>query len=382
MQAPSLHQLFDERRVLVVAGAGGVGKTTVAAAIALSAAARGKRVLCLTIDPAKRLADRLGLDAASGAEQRLDPRTFQAAGLSISGELSLVMLDTKRTFDDLIRRHASSPEAAERILKNEFYEYVSTQLAGTQAYMAMETVLRVLGDSRYDLVVLDTPPTSDALDFLDAPDRLIEVLDSAALRWLGQAFERSGRFSLNLVARGVALVLKGIARLTGQGFLERLAEFVTEVNELFGGFKERAERVSRAFRGPEFAYLLVATPIAEALAEACFFAQRLTRLGMRADGLIVNRTHPLPESEPSREQIRAALRGKNLDFSEDLLDRVLRAHHSEAAHATRERRALDEAFAPESPLSSQRVPLTIEVPAFASSVHDVAALVAVSRRLS
>src|SRR5690349_13687804 len=168
MQAPSLLKLFDERRVLVVAGAGGVGKTTVAAAIALSAAARGKRVLCLTIDPAKRLADRLGLDAASGAEQRLDPRTFEAAGLPIAGELWLVMLDTKRTFDELIRRHASSPEAASRILKNEFYEYVSTQLAGTQAYMAMETVLSVLGDSRYDLIVLDTPPTSDALDFLDA----------------------------------------------------------------------------------------------------------------------------------------------------------------------------------------------------------------------
>jgi anion-transporting ArsA/GET3 family ATPase len=382
MQAPSLLKLFDERRVLVVAGAGGVGKTTVAAGIALSAASRGRRVLCLTIDPAKRLADRLGLDAASGAEQRLDPSTFEAAGLSLKGDLTLVMLDTKRTFDDLIRKHASSPEAAKRILENEFYEYVSTQLAGTQAYMAMETVLSVLGDPRYDLVVLDTPPTSDALDFLDAPQRLIEVLDSAALRWLAQAFERSGRFSLNLVARGVALVLRGIARLTGQGFLERLAEFVTEVNELFGGFKERAERVARAFRGPEFAYLLVATPIPEALAEACFFAQRLTRLGMRADALIVNRTHELFARDPSADDIRAALRAKNLEFSEELLERIERAHRSEAANAERERSALEQAFSADGPLSQQRIPLKIEVPAFAASVHDVAALVAVSRRLA
>lgn len=382
MQAPSLLKLFDERRVLVVAGAGGVGKTTVAAAIALSAASRGRRVLCLTIDPAKRLADRLGLDASSGAEQRLDPRTFEAAGLSIQGELTLVMLDTKRTFDDLIRRHASSPEVADRILKNEFYEYVSTQLAGTQAYMAMETVLSVLGDARYDLVVLDTPPTSDALDFLDAPDRLIEVLDSVALRWLAQAFERSGRFSLNLMARGVALVLRGIARLTGQGFLERLAEFVTEVNELFGGFKERAQRVSRAFRGPEFAYLLVATPIAEALAEASFFAQRLARLGMRADALIVNRTHEFFARDPSEDDIRAALRAKNLELSAELLERVGRAHRAEVANAERERSALAQAFAKDSALAQQQIPLTIEVPAFAASVHDVAALVAVSRRLA
>lgn len=383
MPDPTLVQLFNERRVLVVAGAGGVGKTTVAAAIALSAAAREKRVLCLTVDPAKRLADRLGLDAAaSGAEQRIDPRTFADAGLSLSGELSLVMLDTKKTFDDLIRRHASSPEAAQRILGNEFYQYVSTQLAGTQAYMAMETVLTALGDARYDLIVLDTPPTSDALDFLDAPGRLIEALDSAALRWLAQAFERSGRFSLNLVARGVALVLRGIARLTGQGFLERLAEFVTEVNELFGGFKERAERVARAFRSPEFAYLLVATPTAEALGEAAFFAERLTRSRMRADALVVNRVHPVASALPSAADVHGALRAHGREASDDLVERILTAHRAEAAQAARERKSLERTLGAGSALSAARIPLVIEVPAFAASVHDVAALVAVSRRLA
>jgi anion-transporting ArsA/GET3 family ATPase len=382
MPDPTLVQLFNERRVLVVAGAGGVGKTTVAAAIALSAAARGKRVLCLTVDPAKRLADRLGLDAASGAEQRIDPRTFADAGLSLSGELSLVMLDTKKTFDDLIRRHASSSEAAQRILDNEFYQYVSTQLAGTQAYMAMETVLTALGDARYDLIVLDTPPTSDALDFLDAPERLIEALDSAALRWLAQAFERSGRFSLNLVARGVALVLRGIARLTGQGFLERLAEFVTEVNELFGGFKERAQRVASAFRSPEFAYLLVATPTPEALGEAAFFAERLTRSRMRADALVVNRVHPVASAMPSAADVHGALGTHGRQASDDLVERILTAHRAEAAQAARERKSLERTLASGSALSAARIPLVIEVPAFAASVHDVAALVAVSRRLA
>jgi anion-transporting ArsA/GET3 family ATPase len=382
MPASPLQQLVSERRVLVVAGAGGVGKTTVAAALALSAAARGSRVLCLTVDPAKRLADRLGLDpGASGAEQQIDPRTFEAAGLALTGELTLVMLDTKRTFDDLVRRHASSAEVAERILDNEFYEYVSTQLAGTQSYMAMEKVLSVLDDPRYDLLVLDTPPTSDALDFLNAPDRLIEALDSAALRWLAQAFERSGRFGLNLMARGVALVLRGLARLTGRGFLERLAEFVSEVNELFGGFKARAERVSRAFRGPQFAYLLVATPTPSALSEAGFFAERLARLGLRADGLVINRTHPPPGAPPSLQEVSAALAVRGLDSSRDFCDRVLKAHRSETSFATLERHALEAALATGSPLAAQGILLTIEVPAFPVGVHDVAALVAVSRRL-
>jgi anion-transporting ArsA/GET3 family ATPase len=372
--------LLTEKRVLVVAGAGGVGKTTVAAALALSAAAQGRRVLCLTIDPAKRLFDRLGLNAGSEAEQAVDPAPFRAAGLTIQGSLTLVMLDTKRTFDDLVRKHASSAEVAERILENEFYEYVSTQLAGTQAYMAMEKVLAVLSDERFDLVVLDTPPTSDALDFLDAPERLVEVLDSAALRWLAQAFEQSGRLSLNLVARGVALVLRGIARLTGRGFLERLAEFVTEVNQLFGGFKERAHRVALAFRRPEFAYLLVATPAQPPLAEAAFFAERLERLGMRADALVVNRVLPCDAPEPGLGAIRAALAAAGSSEGSDLAERVLAAYRAERALAEIERRTSELFLSGTGPIAKTRVPLQVEVPSFPESVHDVAALTAVARR--
>jgi len=380
MPGSPLLRLLLERRVLVVAGAGGVGKTTIAAALALTAAAHGRRVLCLTIDPAKRLADRLGLDGASGSEQRVERAPFLRAGLDMKGELTLVMLDTKRTFDELVRRHASDPAVAERILRNEFYEYVSTQLAGTQAYMAMEKVLSVLSDARYDIVVLDTPPTSDALDFLDAPERLIETLDSPALRWLSEAFEKSGRFSLNVVARGVALVLRGIARLTGQGFLERLAEFVTEVNELFGGFKERARRVGLAFRQPEFAYLLVATPQPSALDEAAFFAERLERLGMRADALVVNRMLPPSGREPELEAVRAVLAAEGVAEPSDLAERVLAASRAERAASELERRTLELSAADPRAIGKSRVPVRVEVPSFAESVHDVAALVAVSRR--
>jgi anion-transporting ArsA/GET3 family ATPase len=366
--------------VIVVAGAGGVGKTTIAAGVALAAAARGRRVLCLTVDPAKRLADRLGLDVSSGDEQHVEPARFRELGLPISGELSLVMLDTKRTFDDLVRRYASSPEACQRILDNEFYEYVSTQLAGTQAYMAMEKVLSVLDDPRFDLVVLDTPPTSDALDFLDAPERLKETLDSAALGWLVQAFERSGRLGLNLLARGVALVLRSIARLTGQGFLERLAEFVTEVNELFGGFRERADRVARAFRDPHFAYALVATPVSDALEEASFFAERLQALGMRADALVINRTRPRVSGEPSKPVLLDALTARKLSTSQSFADRILVAASAERHAADLERATLEAALGRTSSLAVERIPLRIQVPVFPESVHDILALIDVSRR--
>ncbi|MGC4092099.1 MAG: ArsA-related P-loop ATPase [Polyangiaceae bacterium] len=382
MPESPIASLSASRRVLVVAGAGGVGKTTVAAALGLAAAARGLNVLCLTVDPAKRLLDRLGVDASGDVEQALDARKFAAAGLPLSGRLSVSMLDTKHTFDELVRRHASSPEAAQRILSNEFYEYVSSQLAGTQSYMAMEKVLSVLEGGRYDLVVLDTPPTSDALDFLDAPERLIETLDSPALRWLRDAFERSGRLGLNWIARGAALVLRGLSRLTGRRFLERLAEFVGELNELFGGFRERAERVAHAFRGPEFAYLLVATPAREALDEARFFAERLQRTGMRADGLIVNRVRPAPSEPPSPSDLRALLTQKGLGEPSDLGERILRAAAEEAAAVDVERRTLESARAPGSPLADGRLPFALELPAFPTSVHDVAALVSVCRCLA
>jgi anion-transporting ArsA/GET3 family ATPase len=346
----------------------------------LAAAARGLRVLCLTIDPAKRLSDRLGVDGKA-ADHAVDPATFAAEGLILKGEFSVTMLDTKRTFDDLVRRHASSPEAAARILSNEFYEYVSTQLAGTQAYMAMEKVRSVLEDGRYDLIVLDTPPTSDALDFLDAPARLIETLDSAALRWLSEAFARSGRLSLNLMARGMALVLRAIARLTGRRFLERLAEFVTEVNELFGGFRERAERVARAFRGPDFAYVLVATKASEALDEARFFAERLERLGMRADALIVNRARVDPGEPPAEDTLEAFLVARGVPHDDTLAARVLVAQGEEAAAFAYEQGVLRTELSREGALAAGRIPLSIEIPAFAESVHDVAALVAVCRHL-
>src|SRR6187402_53192 len=330
--ADSLRPLLEGKQIVVCVGAGGVGKTTVAAALALGFAQQGERVLCITIDPAKRLADSLGLGAMSTEEQRVSPELFERAGLEVSGELTVLMLDTKRTFDELVRRHASSPEVRERILQNRIYNYVSTSLAGTQSYMAMEKVLLVERDPRFDVIVLDTPPTSNALDFLDAPDRLIEAIDSAAMRWLVQTFEKSGRFSLSFVARGVALVLRGIGRLTGKGFLEHLAEFVVELNELFGGFRERAVAVAKAFRSPGMAYVLVTSPAPAAIDEVSFFAARLREQGMHPDAVVVNRIQPNPAPTTRFELTRAA-RELGLELSAQALAGVERAADDDRTRA-------------------------------------------------
>lgn len=367
-----LQRLTATRRVVVCAGAGGVGKTTIAAALSLSAAGRGRRVLCLTIDPARRLADSLGLTLSPGVEAEVAPERLAAVGTGTAGSLSVAMLDPKQTFDDLVTRHASSREAAQQILQNQFYRHVSTSLAGTQSYMAMEKVLSVLKSGRYDLIVLDTPPTSEALDFLDAPERLVEALDSPAMRWLVQAIQPTGGFSMRLLARGVAALLRTMGRLTGRGFLEDMAAFVGELNELFGGFKERASEVSRAFRAPDFGYLLVAAPSGPALEEARFFAERLRRSGLRADALVLNRVHGVA-APATAEAVASLLAERGLGVQPEQL---LKAQADEQARARTEAPELDKArrlFPPES---------LWFVPVMAGDVRGLSDLAKVSRALT
>lgn len=374
--ADSLRPLLEGKQIVVCVGAGGVGKTTVAATIALGFAQQGERVLCITIDPAKRLADSLGLGAMSSEEQRVSPELFERAGLAVTGELTVLMLDTKRTFDDLVRRHASSPAVRERILQNRIYSYVSTSLAGTQSYMAMEKVLLVRDDPRFERIVLDTPPTSNALDFLDAPERLIEAIDSAAMRWLVQTVEKSGRFSLNFLARGVALVLRGIGRITGKGFLEHLAEFVVELNELFGGFRERAAAVAKAFRGPNLAYVLVTSPAPAAIDEVSYFAARLREQGMHPEAVVVNRLQPNP-APASANEIAKAARELGLELPTTTIESVLRAAEDERTRAVFEAGQLQ---ALNGSLGGEPPPI-LHVPVQAADVHDVRGLAHVAALL-
>lgn len=377
----TLADLVMSRRVVVAVGSGGVGKTTIAAALGLAAAARGRRVLCLTIDPARRLAEALGLEPMSGDEQRVDPARFTRAGITVRGSLAAMMLDTKRTFDELIIKHASSPERARRLLDNKLYRYVSTSLAGTQEYMAMEKLVAVQGDPSFDLIVLDTPPTANALDFLDAPERLVDALDSNAMRWIVQAFQSTGKVSFNLVARSAGAVLRGIARVTGAGFLEAVAEFLAELNDLFGGFKQRAKVVEAALRSPDVTFVLVTSPAPTSIQEVLFFSERLEQASMSRGAFVVNRFRLPPAGLNGTQAERAeaaanAMKARGLALDSDAAGRLVQAHaeaESLSALDALHVRLLDER-------QGSRVPI-VRVPELPSDVHDLRGLADVARTL-
>ncbi len=354
--------------MLVTVGAGGVGKTTTAAALAVAAAARGKRVLCLTIDPAKRLAESLGLDHMRTEAVVVAPERFQAAGVPHTGSLTVMMLDTKRTFDELVRKHSSSPEKAERLLQNRLYQYVSTSLAGTQEYMAMEKLVAVKADPRYDLIVLDTPPTANALDFLDAPERLMGALDSPAMRWFVEAFQSTGKVSFNVLAKSAAMVLRTIGKITGGGLLQDMARLITELNELFGGFRERAGQVQRELRSKDVDFLLVTSPAPMSVREVLYFSERLRTSAMPRGAFIVNRMRfppKFPEGAPLSE-VSSAIRDLGITLEEGAEERLARAHADQAKLAS-----LDVAYVAQlAREAGGKVPV-IRVPEFASDVRDV-----------
>jgi anion-transporting ArsA/GET3 family ATPase len=287
-----------------------------------------------------------------------------------------MMLDTKRTFDDLVAKHASSPEVRDRILGNKLYQHVSTSLAGTQEYMAMEKLYAIKGDPSYDLVILDTPPTTNALDFLDAPERMVGALDSPVLHWLVKAFQSSGKLGLNLLTRGAAAVLRGLSKLTGYGFLETLSEFIALINELFGGFKRRAAEVSRALRGPDVAYVLVTSPDPMSIREISYFADRLREQGMPRDALVVNRLHPRGGPLPDLRTIAEELERMNVRLDEGGAERVRRAAEDEARQGALDAQHL---AALGDLVTHDGAPLRVDVPAFPGDVHDLATLARVAR---
>jgi len=272
----------------------------------------------------------------------------------------VMMLDTKRTFDELVLKYSSTAERSQKLLQNKLYQYVSTSLAGTQEYMAVEKLVSVKDDPKFDLIVLDTPPTANALDFLDAPERLIDALDSQTMRWFIEAFQSTGKVSLNLLARGAAAVLRNIGRITGGGFLEAMAEFITELDDLFGGFKQRARVVHETLRGGDVAFVLVTSPNPMSMREVLYFAERLAEHGMPRSAFVVNRLHFPPRgraSTPAEAAAAIAARGLKIGASE-----VCRA---EADHF--KLAALDAAWI--GMLDAQGAAI-VRVPELATDVHD------------
>jgi len=288
-----------EARLLVVVGAGGVGKTTLAAALGVGAAWAGARTLVMTFDPSLRLKDALGVGDA--ARDRPVP-----VALGAPGHLEVSLLDPRRTFDELVRRHAPDRAAATRILENRFYRHLAGHLAGTLEYMAVERLFAVATEDRYDRIILDTPPTRQALDFLEAPDRIVAFLDSGALRIaLAPWFSRVGRLRIPAAGRPVARLLD---RVVGLGLLRDMAEFFQAFGPLYAGFRQRALDVGRLLRDPATAFALVAGPGSNRVPEALFFARRLRETGHHLSTVIANQMHPpitVPAEAPP--EVRAGL---------------------------------------------------------------------------
>jgi anion-transporting ArsA/GET3 family ATPase len=270
-------------RIIVCCGAGGVGKTTIAAALALRGAELGRRTAVLTIDPARRLAGAMGLD-----ELENQPRPVDRVNKQAGGALDAMMLDMKRTFDEVVIAHAS-PDKAARILDNQFYQALSSSFAGTQEYMAMEKLGQLHQAGQYDLIVVDTPPSRSALDFLDAPARLGSFLDGRLIRVLAAPAKVGGRAYLRVVQTGVTTFTGIFTRLLGTELLQDIQTFVAALDSMFGGFRERAEHTYALLGAPETQFVVIATPDGDALREASYFVERLAADGMHLAGIVLNR---------------------------------------------------------------------------------------------
>ncbi|MCX4907655.1 ArsA family ATPase [Streptomyces sp. NBC_00878] len=292
-------------RIVVCCGSGGVGKTTTAAALGLRAAERGRKVVVLTIDPARRLAQSMGIDALDNT-----PRRVKGVDDSADGELHAMMLDMKRTFDEIVEAHADRERAA-AILNNPFYQSLSAGFAGTQEYMAMEKLGQLRARDEWDLIVVDTPPSRSALDFLDAPKRLGSFLDGKLIRLLTAPAKLGGRAGMKFLNVGMSMMTGTIGKLLGGQLLKDVQTFVAAMDTTFGGFRTRADATYKLLQAPGTAFLVVAAPERDALREAAYFVERLAAEDMPFAGLVLNRVHGSGAAQLSAERALGA--AENLD---------------------------------------------------------------------
>jgi anion-transporting ArsA/GET3 family ATPase len=374
-------RIIDDRRtrIIVCCGSGGVGKTTIAAAIGLRAAERGRHVVVLTVDPARRLAQSMGLTTLDNTPRPVDGVTGNG------GSLHAMMLDMKRTFDEIVESHAD-PDRAAQILANPFYQSLSSSFAGTQEYMAMEKLGQLRRADEWDLIVVDTPPSRSALDFLDAPQRLGRFLDGRLLRMLVAPAKLGGRTGFKMINAGFGMVTAVITKIIGSQLLRDVQTFVSAMDTMFGGFRERAEYTYRLLRAPGTSFVVVAGPEQDALREASYFVERLERDGMPLAGLILNRVHHSPAARLSAARSLAAAEtlqsimdgdpaatGTSGENGTALAVTALRLH-AERMHQTASERRLAQRFTSAHPL----VPVA-QIPAQPEDVHDLAGLRAIGQ---
>ncbi|HVG89338.1 MAG TPA: ArsA-related P-loop ATPase [Gaiellales bacterium] len=370
----SLEAVLQGKRIVVCAGAGGVGKTTCAAAIGMAAAGRGMRVLVMTIDPARRLAGALGLPDIGDEPHRVD---LTGRGMPAAGRLDALMLDAKGTFDRLVREHAPTTERAERILRNPIYRQVSGAVAGSQEYMAMERLWELHAEGGYDLIVLDTPPARNALDFLDAPGRVMRFIEGRALRLLLRPGLRAGRLGLRVLGSGTQVMMSAVERLTGLTLLEDVSEFLGAFDGMYEGFRDRAERVGELLASERTTFVLITSAEPEPIGEAEAFWQALVEHGMPFGGAVVNKVHPDHLQGRGRRGVRSRAQRQLVDAGvpEAVATRAAANLDGLQALASRDRTAierLERLIAPQ--------PLLC-VPRLDHDVDDLDAVSAVSRHL-
>lgn len=360
MSIPSL----EDRRVIVCCGSGGVGKTTISAGIALALANNGARVAVVTIDPARRLASALGLEALGD-----EPRQVEIGPTGTAGELWALQLDAKATFDRLVRRHAPSPDAAQRILDNRIYEHLSGAVAGSQEYMAVERLNELTDDPRFEVIVLDTPPAQNALDFLDAPARITHFIEGKSLRMLLSPGAAAGHLGWKVLHAGSSTVISILERVTGAQLLRDLSEFLAAFDGMYSGFSERAERVRTLLHSPRAAFVVVSSADDEPVREAVMLVERLTQDHYPLGPAVMNRVRQRAECDPPpRDALIDAYADAGAGHPEDLADRTLAQLDDDDARARRDH----DACARLARLLGDRAPL--QVPDFADEPVEIAGL--------
>jgi len=361
---------LEGKRICIVAGSGGVGKTTASAALALGLAAAGQRVAVVTIDPARRLADTLGLDELGNEPRMVDPAVLETHGIEMKGELWAMMLDPKATFDGLIAKLAPDERTRDDVLGNRIYAQLSSAIAGSQEFSAVAKLYDLHRDGAYDAIVLDTPPSRNALDFLDAPDRLTDFFEGRALK----LFLVPTGIAARVMGAGTGVVFSLLKKLTGVNLLDDVSILFRAMGGLIDGFRERAAAVKALLADPATTFLIVASPEREPVAEAIFFRQKLREARMPFGGLIVNRVALLADDEHEdpaaiadalRDEIGDALAAKVALGAGDL--QLLAARHEESID--RLTTALDE-------------PDPIVVPRLDGEVQDIDGLLLLYRHLS
>ena len=378
----TLRDVVARHRVVVSAGSGGVGKTTVAASVALWGAMQGRRTVVLTIDPAKRLVTSLGLEALGSIPHEIPSAFFAAQGLAPAGRLWAMMLDQKGAWDALVERHAPA-EARQRILDNPFYQHLSQTFAGSQEYMAIEQLCVLAESGDYDLIVVDTPPTRHALDFLEAPQRLGDFLDKSVIKWFVRPVNASWS-ALRAVNRSVGFLLRRIEQATGISALAQISDFFTSMSGLFDNFQGRIEKAYEVLRGRETAFVVVSSPEEQVLEDAEYLSSKMNELRMPLKGVVLNRVHHefrsggdhRREIGPEDVDHVAGVVGKALgDRGAEARD--LAANFADYQVLARGESLRIEQFRAGLP---RQVPL-VAVPNYARDVHDLRALAAMHAHL-